>query len=191
VFGLPLLRTASATRCRDIPRPQQIHFRFAFGDKDRLAIADGFDQIGKSIRYDRRTFDAVNPIAISAGLLLSERLFLAVPMRTPTAAPPLLWIGSNSMDDEACPVRLLGEGRDHNVTHTGVIVLAVGLRRIAGERGARGHEVATVDQLDEFNHVAALVAATAVEDLFFQMDSEPISAAALRACSDKFGAAAF
>jgi hypothetical protein len=59
---------------------------------------------------------------------------------------------------------------------------------VAGERGDRGSEVATVEVLHELNDVTADGAAAAVPHLLFDVHAESIGAAAHRARPDQLGA---
>src|SRR5262249_7049539 len=63
MFGFPLFCTASAARCRDIPRAKQVDLAFALDNKDRMICRDSFGQLPNPIWQYRNALDVPQPLA--------------------------------------------------------------------------------------------------------------------------------
>jgi hypothetical protein len=118
---------------------------------------------------------------VGVGSLLSEALLALTVLGSDEATIAVLVFDTLDHEGERAARVLVGAFSGDDDLQRSVAVLAVRLRRrLTGKGRASGLEVASVEMLDEFDYVAASVAAATVEDLFNRIDRKSIVATADR-----------
>jgi hypothetical protein len=189
MLGAPLLGAARATGRRNIPGPQQVDLGLALDDQHGALERDRPDQLWESIRNRRHTVDIPDPFAgtIRIRSALTERLLVLAGFGEKRAIGGRLEFNAlDHVDDGAGLVRILKRRGDDLPRYS--VMLAVRLR-FSRQRLACSGEINTIEMLDERDDVATDAAATAIEELFGDIDREAIVTTAFRTWAAALGSA--